>query len=288
MALNKVNYIDNQTVITAANLNEIQDAVIKNESEISKKANASSIPTKLSDLTNDSNFLTSIPSEYVVEDQLNEVIDLVNEIEDTTALLAEDVKILKENASTGSGSQLSSWNDLQDKPFYPPTVYYEWSEDVVYDTIVSLPEGAGAAYLAKISEEAPMPNDLIGKYVHIEAMVNGDKQEIDQAIQSNMIQVYNDDVYLLGNMFYIILVESTDIEGIVLTKGIWSMDGWDNTKPVVYIKVQIFEPGKDIDESVIPDTIARVEDIEHYTYGTDDLIAGESTLTTGKLYFVYE
>lgn len=32
MGLNKVNYIDKQTVITAANLNNIQDAIISLES----------------------------------------------------------------------------------------------------------------------------------------------------------------------------------------------------------------------------------------------------------------
>ena len=35
------------------------------------KANKSDIPTKTSQLTNDSNFLTSIPSEYVTESELN-------------------------------------------------------------------------------------------------------------------------------------------------------------------------------------------------------------------------
>ena len=42
--------------------------------ELNAKANISDIPTKTSKLTNDSGFLTSIPSEYVTETEMNEAI----------------------------------------------------------------------------------------------------------------------------------------------------------------------------------------------------------------------
>ena len=42
--------------------------------ELNTKANISDIPTKTSKLTNDSGFLTSIPSEYVTETEMNEAI----------------------------------------------------------------------------------------------------------------------------------------------------------------------------------------------------------------------
>ena len=46
--------------------------------ELNTKANISDIPTKTSKLTNDSGFLTSIPSEYVTETEMNEAITNVS------------------------------------------------------------------------------------------------------------------------------------------------------------------------------------------------------------------
>lgn len=40
--------------------------------ELNAKADIKDIPTKTSQLTNDSNFLTSIPSEYITETELND------------------------------------------------------------------------------------------------------------------------------------------------------------------------------------------------------------------------
>ena len=58
-------------------LNKIpeMEASINNINEsLNTKANTSDIPTKTSKLTNDSGFLTSIPSEYVTEQEMNEAI----------------------------------------------------------------------------------------------------------------------------------------------------------------------------------------------------------------------
>ena len=58
-------------------LNKIpeMEASINNINEsLNTKANTSDIPTKTSKLTNDSGFLTSIPSEYVTETEMNEAI----------------------------------------------------------------------------------------------------------------------------------------------------------------------------------------------------------------------
>ena len=58
-------------------LNKIpeMEASINNINEsLNAKANTSDIPTKTSKLTNDSGFLTSIPSEYVTETEMNEAI----------------------------------------------------------------------------------------------------------------------------------------------------------------------------------------------------------------------
>ena len=52
----------------------IEQSVEEITNDLNSKANTSDIPTKTSKLTNDSGFLTSIPSEYVTEQEMNEAI----------------------------------------------------------------------------------------------------------------------------------------------------------------------------------------------------------------------
>ena len=53
---------------------EIETSINDINESLNTKANTSDIPTKTSKLTNDSGFLTSIPSEYVTETEMNEAI----------------------------------------------------------------------------------------------------------------------------------------------------------------------------------------------------------------------
>ena len=53
---------------------EIETSINDINESLNTKANTSDIPTKTSKLTNDSGFLTSIPSEYVTEQEMNEAI----------------------------------------------------------------------------------------------------------------------------------------------------------------------------------------------------------------------
>ena len=43
--------------------------------ELNSKANITDIPTKVSDLTNDNNYISSIPDEYITEEELNNTIE---------------------------------------------------------------------------------------------------------------------------------------------------------------------------------------------------------------------
>ena len=52
----------------------IEQSVEEITNDLNSKANASDIPTNTSELNNDSGFLTSIPSEYVTETEMNEAI----------------------------------------------------------------------------------------------------------------------------------------------------------------------------------------------------------------------
>ena len=52
----------------------IEQSVEEITNDLNTKANTSDVPTNTSELNNDSGFLTSIPSEYVTETEMNEAI----------------------------------------------------------------------------------------------------------------------------------------------------------------------------------------------------------------------
>ena len=90
--------------------------------ELNTKANISDIPTKTSKLTNDSGFLTSIPSEYVTEQEMNEAI--------------ANVSILNQNGNT----PLRIWAGTQQ----------EYDELLTYDdSIVYLIEGRSSVIVTR-------------------------------------------------------------------------------------------------------------------------------------------
>ena len=90
--------------------------------ELNTKANISDIPTKTSKLTNDSGFLTSIPSEYVTETEMNEAI--------------ANVSILNQNGNT----PLRIWAGTQQ----------EYDELLIYDdSIVYLIEGRSSVIVTR-------------------------------------------------------------------------------------------------------------------------------------------
>ena len=75
-------------------LNKNQNGDMSNyatKDELNAKADIKDIPTKTSQLTNDSNFLTSIPSEYVTDDELNNAL----------AVLMARIEELEERLNSG-------------------------------------------------------------------------------------------------------------------------------------------------------------------------------------------
>ncbi len=86
------------------------DGVYQPTFDADTKANASDIPTKTSDLTNDSGFLTSIPSEYVTETELNNAV--------STKANLSDIKSINDKIPTTA----SSTNQLADKDFVNSSV----------------------------------------------------------------------------------------------------------------------------------------------------------------------
>lgn len=53
-------------------INKLDNAIVNNTTTLDQKANKTELPTKTSELTNDSGFITEIPSEYITETELNE------------------------------------------------------------------------------------------------------------------------------------------------------------------------------------------------------------------------
>lgn len=115
----------------------------------------------------------------------------------------------------------------------------------------------------------------------------------------------NEIAYSIKSSIYVILSDSATIEGVTYEKGIyfgWSMSRVHHTyvsatlTHTSYIGSGVYRllytgtegEIKQLDEKYIPSTIARTSQLDFFTYGTEDLIAGESELATGKLYFVYE
>ena len=101
---------------------EIETSINDINESLNAKANISDIPTKTSKLTNDSGFLTSIPSEYVTEQEMNEAI--------------ANVSILNQNGNT----PLRIWAGTQQ----------EYDELLTYDDgIVYLIEGRSSVIVTR-------------------------------------------------------------------------------------------------------------------------------------------
>ena len=85
--------------------------------ELNNKADISSIPSKTSQLANDSGFLTSVPSEYITESELNAKGYLTSH-QDISGK-ADKTYVDTELAKKANASHTHSYNDLTDKPSIP-------------------------------------------------------------------------------------------------------------------------------------------------------------------------
>lgn len=118
----------NKTVVGAINELEADSHTHTNEDILdaitsekitswNNKAEVSNIPTKTSDLTNDSGFLTSIPSEYITETELDNK-GYLTEHQDISGK-ADKSYVDTELAKKSDKTHTHSYNDLSDKPVIP-------------------------------------------------------------------------------------------------------------------------------------------------------------------------
>lgn len=129
-------YVANKIAEAQLKQEEVDLSGFATKKELEDKADKTEIPTKISQLTNDSNFLTSIPSEYITEDKLIEKgyalkTDLhTHSNKDILDNITSDKIDSWDNKSDFSGS----YNDLTDKPTIPSINNTTISETEVYSS----------------------------------------------------------------------------------------------------------------------------------------------------------
>ena len=110
-------YVQNKIAEAALSGGEVDLSGYATKDELATKADISSIPTKTSQLTNDSGFITSVPSEYITESELD-AKGYLTEHQDITGK-ADKTYVDTELAKKANSSHTHSYNDLTDKPTIP-------------------------------------------------------------------------------------------------------------------------------------------------------------------------
>lgn len=152
---------------------------------------------------------------------------------------------------------VASWNDLTDKPFGDGSKIYEWLSDIEYTE--------KAAMFVKVSDDAPDKSDVIGGKLYVDVTMGDDSLQQELPIEEDMVADAGD-AFAVFEMILVVTADTFDFDGSTLTKGVWMVDfaALDAEIGITYNKVQIIIAGdtKTLDEKYIPDTIARVADIE--------------------------
>ena len=171
-----------------------------------------------------------------------------------------DVVIEIADSGSGGGSGFSgSWNDLTDKPF-GATVLYEWNEETEYSEVIPVPAEMGSTYsqFAKISSDAPAPDFLLGNAV---VLTDSSGETFKESLTEDSFFEMADGMYNIATLFMVCTVDSLDIMGLTFTKGIWCQDNWGASEgDIVPTSAKLMDV-KHLDETYIPDTIARVDQI---------------------------
>ena len=110
-------FVTNKIAEASLSGGEVDLSGYATKDELSTKADISSIPTKTSQLANDSGFLTSVPSEYITESKLN-AKGYLTEHQDITGK-ADKSYVNAELAKKSDTTHTHSYNDLTDKPTIP-------------------------------------------------------------------------------------------------------------------------------------------------------------------------
>ena len=168
-----------------------------------------------------------------------------------------------------SFSTVSSWNDLTDKPFDVEKIYCDWNEETEYSEYVTC-DNSDFERFVKINNEPQTVDFIIGKQVYINAFsTHAGPIDMTQPMIEELITESSEDYYIIAGIIIVVIADSVNINGIVLSKGIWCADNWIS-EDMYFNAIKIFDPAITIDEAVIPDTIARVDQIKTDWNQTDE------------------
>ena len=228
------------------------------------------IPTKVSDLENDANYLTEHQdlSEYAkaaeIEEQIENKADLV------------EGKIPVEQIPDNVGGVQPDWNEnddtskayIKNKPFEDTAIVFNWDGnknglDAMFVQVSSDGYGFG---VYKISNETISYEDLSGGTI----TVDGSTQEIVAIPMGNYITASATNEKLMK--YFVVLKDgklsfpNPNMTTTYATKGIYFAEGVTEIRSA---KGSI----KQIEEKFIPDTIARKNDIDEAIQSIDTAIA---------------
>lgn len=166
--------------------------------------------------------------------------------------------------ASGSGGGVSSWNDLEDKPFEVAAKIYEYNSNTTYDEVIVVSEEESLE-LVKISDDVVESDMFIGGSIAIQATLDGETLTESTTITEDMIASI-DGAYVISDGCIVVTAESVqypfaDID-LVIPRGVWIVNLAKvpiNNVTIEYAR--FLSRSTPLPEYVIPDTIARVEDI---------------------------
>lgn len=188
----------------------------------------------------------------------------------------------EENVKPTSGGA-TTWSDLGESPTGGDTLTWDGNteglEKVSLDSV-----GIENGYWCRVSEVVPTFEDFSNGFTLVTG--TADEVSVDNWDSSNVSDT-GFGVLLLVDLMCAVVSESAvgvDIDGVVFSKtGVYLCEEAGFFVHSLTIPGYTGFPSVNkVPEEYLPETTPN------YTYGTDDLTAGESELATGKLYFVYE
>ena len=179
-----------------------------------------------------------------------------------------DIEALKKSGvagGSGSGSGgVTSWNDLTDKPFEVAAHIYEYNANTTYDEVIVVSE-EDSLELVKISDDIVEPDMFIGGSIDVQVTLEGETLTESMPITEDLIKSI-DGMYVITEGCIVVTAESIqypfdDID-LVIPRGVWTANlakTYPDNFTIEYVR--FLSRSTPLPESVIPDTIARVEDI---------------------------
>lgn len=163
-----------------------------------------------------------------------------------------------------------SWNNITDKPFQSGAVY-EYDENNTYaneDTIIapvggffenSGTENGGPPRYIRVSNDGIPMDRLIGS--HLSLTSRDGSRDSEATITEDLLIEITEDVYRIGDYIVVVNADEYYNTGETFTKGVYFGAG-SNYYSYPFIRVCISVPAIVLADDVIPDTIARISDVQ--------------------------